>query len=187
MNTCTICGTPNSARHRLCPSCKAKANQQFLNEFAYGFSEADDEIRNANPHIYGDGSKFYTYGFDPAETWGKKSRKQPWPKPDIFWLPDYNGWRVKDKVTEGYVDVPVEAVEAKLGRGIEACLRARVIYRAEIEACAQRLLILLVYGCKPKLNPAPPPPKPAKPHDWSSIQSPYLFRDAIKYYGFDTL
>lgn len=152
---------------------RERKRQQFADSFWEGFNEADQEIRNANPHIYGEPK--WASGYSSNQFWedinrtnqrineevfGKK-RKQPWPKPEIFWLPDFNGWRVKDSVTEGYVDVPVEAVEAILGRGIEQGLRARVIYRAEIEECAKRLLILLIYGCPPKLC-APKPEPPSK-------------------------
>jgi len=203
MNKCYECGKEDDSAFKRgrCGECRARARKAFRETFAAefnaGFMEADEEIRNSNPHIYGadeakpgfdytafryakwDGASIdeetirrlneeirkrheqyvhdifnreYTNSFFTDPPFTQRPKKQSWPKPEIFWLPDFNGWRVKDPVTEGYVDVPVEAVEAKLGRGIEAGLRARVIYRSEIEECAKRILILLLYGCPQRLE-----------------------------------
>lgn len=158
---CGLCG--RESKGSICHKC-------FMVEFTAGFYEKDEEIRRANPHTYYSKNSFWD---DVGRA--KVSPKPPWPKPEIFWLPDYNGWRVKDTVTEGYVDVPVEAVEAMLGRGIESGLRARVLYRHEIEECAKRLLILLIYGCPPKLcAPKPEPPTMAY---YKAARD--LFRDGI--------
>lgn len=172
---CNVCGRENIGT--ICPKC-------FMDNFQAGFNEADEEIRNANPHIYGRttwGETAYgqrQFWEDINRSGFAPKRKPPWPKPEIFWLPDFNGWRVKDPVTEGFVDVPVEAVEARLGRGIENGLRSRVIYRSEIEECAKRLLILLIYGCPPKLPT--PKPEPKAKMDWNTFRD-QIFGRKFKY------
>ena len=169
---CNVCGRENIGT--VCPKC-------FMDNFQAGFNEADEEIRNANPHIYGRttwGETAYgqrQFWEDINRSGFAPKRKPPWPKPTISWIPDFESrrgdWKVFDPVTEGWVLVPLEAVEARLGRPIENHLLGRYNPTQEILECARRLLILLIYGCPPKLSA--PVPEPKDKTDWKA------FRDQI--------
>ena len=206
MKICKGCRVEQAVIGGYCLACKHEMKSAFLREMAAGFAEADDEIRNADPHIYDDPRRMWTEsgydrasgkdhtaygfweelkraGFHHSEDFIKQPpRKPPWPKPDIWWIPANFSYRVKDKVTEGWVDVPIEAVETKLGRKIPGEIRAKITFRQEIEECARRLLILLVYGCPPRIGPGKPPPKPKV--DFNNSYGYYEDPAYMKYHKF---
>lgn len=162
------CGNETySTTRRRCDICKRQAEEDLISEFAAGFAEADDEIRYKNPHIFNDNpqtmwttsqqsfqdfvnsmsgfGRSYRYNYNPPPP-----PKPSWPKPTITYNFDKQTWRVKDQVTEGWVDVPLEMLEAHLGRHITS--PHLVTHRVEIELCAKRLLILLLFGCPQRLE-----------------------------------
>jgi hypothetical protein len=173
----------------------AYCSRCFLREFQAGFDEADEEIRNSNPHIYGNTERMWTSGNksfwedvrrasrETFADYASKQQKPPWPRPQITVISQggYVNFEVRDPVTEGWVLVPLEMLEAKLGRTITRPAQTSGLHRADIEDCARRLLILLVYGCPPKLN-APPPEKPeVDPSQYKTNTSDYFFFDSGKF------